>query len=224
MVGMPVEVIRLMLNIMRMRKEVGIEGRPLVVWEPTSAACYPGTLVRHSEVAHFADVFSPSYEDLYCLTVESRDVIPFRREIIEQQVMQLLNVGQDHVEEDRKSMIVVRCGHHGCYYRRSEEDKGWVRAIWTPGNPKLVDPTGSGSAFLGAFTVALLETDNLRAACLRGQVAASFAMEQYGPPKRTSRYKLIEHPYRLTREELWNNDDPVSRLRKFERELANEWP
>ncbi|KAI1197465.1 hypothetical protein F5X97DRAFT_302245 [Nemania serpens] len=220
LLGTPSEVRGLVMDILRMRSESGIEGRPLFVWEPAAAECHPDNLEVHFDMLLFVDVISPSYEDLYCLTVEPRERIPFRRELVQDQVAQFLNVDG---ARKRDSKIVVRCGPHGCYYTRGledEEDQGWVSSFWD-GGPAMVDPTGSGSAFLGAFTVALLETDNLRAACLRGQVAASFAMEQYGPPKKTRRYKLVEHPYRLTRKELWNHDDPLSRLKELEERREN---
>lgn len=208
-----------MLNILRMRAEVGME-RPLIVWEPDAAGCHPDNLEHHFNMFLLVDVFSPSYEALYCLTTEPRDRIPFTRQLVQQQVTQFLDVGVGAILKD---MVVVRCGHRGCYYWRDKDDNGWVRPVFTHGHPKFIDPTGSGSAFLGAFTVGLLETDHLRAACLRGQVAASFAVEQYGPPEKSRRYKLIEHPYRLTRKELWNDNDPISRLENFARETRNDF-
>ena len=48
---------------------------------------------------------------------------------------------------------------------------------------KIVGPTGAGNAFVGAFTIAFLETRDLYQAACYGNVGASFAVEQSGLPE-----------------------------------------
>ncbi len=58
-------------------------------------------------------------------------------------------------------------------------------AIWqVPSVPtQVVDVTGAGNAFSAAFLVGYCESDeDVRTAGIYGSVAASFAVEQYGPP------------------------------------------
>ncbi|MER3513180.1 MAG: carbohydrate kinase, partial [Chloroflexota bacterium] len=47
----------------------------------------------------------------------------------------------------------------------------------------VVDPTGAGNAFSGAFLVGYLETNNLLTAGLWGSVAASLIVEKIGFPQ-----------------------------------------
>ncbi|KAK8042557.1 PfkB family carbohydrate kinase [Apiospora phragmitis] len=57
----------------------------------------------------------------------------------------------------------------------------WVPAYHT-NKEKVVDPTGGGNTFLGGLAVALARGKGLEEAAVWGSVAASFAIEQVGPP------------------------------------------
>ncbi|KAK8059741.1 hypothetical protein PG996_009671 [Apiospora saccharicola] len=57
----------------------------------------------------------------------------------------------------------------------------WVPAYHTD-KEKVVDPTGGGNTFLGGLAVALARGKGLEEAASWGSVAASFAIEQVGPP------------------------------------------
>jgi sugar/nucleoside kinase (ribokinase family) len=59
----------------------------------------------------------------------------------------------------------------------------WFPAYYRGGEEgKVVDPTGGGNTFLGAMAVALARGKNIEEACVWGNVAASFAIEQVGVP------------------------------------------
>ncbi|KAI1109360.1 Ribokinase-like protein [Nemania sp. NC0429] len=220
--SLPLETRGLVSKIGRMRREIGLEELPLIVWEPHSAGCTPETMLRHYRALRRVNVFSPTYDDLFRLTIDPLHKVPFSREKVEDR----LDYFFDDVSGGPKPdglVVVVRCGHHGCFYMGVGEEKGWVRSFWEHGRPEVVDATGSESAFLGAFTVAFLETRDVKASCLRGQVAASFASQQFGLPKRSKRFNLnmTERPYSLTSEEVWNGEDPMARLSYLE-ELDKE--
>lgn len=57
----------------------------------------------------------------------------------------------------------------------------WVPAYHTD-REKVIDPTGGGNTFLGGLAVALARGKGLEEAAAWGSVAASFAIEQVGPP------------------------------------------
>jgi len=65
--------------------------------------------------------------------------------------------------------------------------------------PEIVDQTGAGNTYCGAFLVGWLETGDLRQAAGYGAVAASFALEVIGaadPPvdmieRRTERWRWL---------------------------------
>ncbi|BEJ05958.1 hypothetical protein CcaverHIS641_0304800 [Cutaneotrichosporon cavernicola] len=103
--------------------------------------------------------------------------------------------------------IVVRAGADGAF-ALSSDWKGWVPAFWRVGEEShIVDVTGGGNAFVGGLLAGLLLTRDLRAACIYGTTAASFAIEGRGIP-------------RLSTEgghELWNGVDVWERLKEMVR-------
>jgi sugar/nucleoside kinase (ribokinase family) len=79
------------------------------------------------------------------------------------------------------SSVVVKRGEHGALL---VDGDGW---FFAPGYPlgEVVDPTGAGDAFAGAFLGSLAETSTsessaLRRAVVYGSVAASFTVEALG--------------------------------------------
>lgn len=75
---------------------------------------------------------------------------------------------------------------------------------------KVVDPTGGGNTFLGGMAVALARDEDIETAAVWGTVAASFAIEQVGPPT------LGKND---NGEETWNGVSPLSRLQEFQERL-----
>ena len=110
--------------------------------------------------------------------------------------------------------LIVRAGDQGCYVKSHTEQK-WLPAYYAPQNKietsdcasKVVDTTGAGNAFLGAFTVSLLAgcNDAIFAACA-GNVAASFVVEQVGVPTLSSSVDGVE---------LWNGADVSGRFQAY---------
>ena len=81
---------------------------------------------------------------------------------------------------------------------------------------KVIDPTGAGNAFLGAFAIGMLDASNpvdkLSNGIMYGTVAASFAVEQVGLPK----LEVVEG------EELWNGEKVTARWQALRDRLKNE--
>jgi sugar/nucleoside kinase (ribokinase family) len=75
---------------------------------------------------------------------------------------------------------------------------------------KVVDPTGGGNTFLGALAVALARGKSIEEACVWGNVAASFAIEQVGLPV----LGLDEEG-----RETWNGVRVEDRLREYQERL-----
>ncbi|KAI9639931.1 hypothetical protein NHQ30_011661 [Ciborinia camelliae] len=76
------------------------------------------------------------------------------------------------------------------------------------GNPKVVDPTGGGNAFLGGLAIALARGKSILEASCWGAVAASFAIEQVGVP-------VLGVGEAEGEEETWNGVLVEERLRDF---------
>jgi cytidine kinase len=77
------------------------------------------------------------------------------------------------------TVVALRLGAEGSVVadRRSGD---WARIPAVPVN--VVDPVGAGNAYCGGFLTGWCETGDVVEAGLRGAVAASFMLEQYGVP------------------------------------------
>lgn len=87
--------------------------------------------------------------------------------------------------------MIIRAGKHGSLVTAHNLPLTWIPPFYGPEqradrNRRIVDTTGAGNAFLGAYAVGFLQTgDVVKAACY-GSVGASFALEQVGIPERSS--------------------------------------
>ncbi|KAI1129741.1 Ribokinase-like protein [Nemania abortiva] len=207
--GTPAELKTKVEAILELRKKYKIEPRPKIIWEPASIKSLTDDLHSHMAVLPLVDVFSPDhYECLF-----HRDKHAFERPWIESHARLFTNTG---IGPDQKGAIVVRCGPYGCFWRKSDIDMGWIVPYWDSRRREVVDQTGAGSAFLGAFMVSYMDENNLKNACVRGSVAASFAIEQYGPPKKTNPKDAKKNFYIVAKaKEVWNDDDPENRYEEL---------
>ena len=162
------------------------------------------------------DVFSPNHIELARITGKE---IPFS---LDERFLEDLCApfftpqnGGSHSQE----MLVVRAGDQGCFVKSQSLQKGLPAYYAPPEKPqaiphvsKVVDTTGAGNAFLGAFSVGFLtsSSDALFAACA-GNVAASFVVEQVGVPTLT----LSEDGT-----ELWNGESFSARLQAYRARLG----
>ncbi|RYC63362.1 hypothetical protein CHU98_g2842 [Xylaria longipes] len=182
----PREVLRQIARLLDLRAQIGIKGRPFIVWQPVFVRAAPvdpedpeetsfeQNLKNYLHILPMVDVFSLNYQELVELAAGPG---PPRSQ-----------------ESEIKS-----------------NQQGWVKAYsrYSVREP-VVDFTGGGSAFMGAFTVAYLDHYNLRDCCRRGAVAASFAMAQFGFPVMTHTDPLPED---INDGEFWNNDKASNRFR-----------
>ncbi|KAF4973969.1 hypothetical protein FZEAL_9076 [Fusarium zealandicum] len=107
----------------------------------------------------------------------------FSKTRTEQYTPTFLDTGIGDTSHDTaKGIIVVRCGEHGCL-TLTKAQKHWLPAFYSITSPKIVDTTGAGNAFLGAFAMGLQTTGDPREAAILGTVASSFALEQIGLPR-----------------------------------------
>ena len=196
--------------------------RPLFVWEPVPDSCKPEEFSNMLEALKLVDFISPNHHELAAyfgglnIGNPSEDA---ELATLKQLCNELLENGFDKGH----GAVVVRRGEKGCYvaspfrhvllpaYHQPRSDIPVQEK--NPWKEKVIDPTGGGNTFLGAFCVGLLDTSIMDATCvenaaLYGSVAASFAIEQVGMPK-------LSHG--ADGQELWNEaavEDRLSDLRK----------
>lgn len=73
-----------------------------------------------------------------------------------------------------------------------------------------MDATGAGNAFLGGFTIGLHVSGGLTEAVVRGSVAASFVIEQFGLPQLTVNGAA----------KLWNGESALTRIRQYRQRIG----
>ncbi|GAP82970.1 putative pfkB family carbohydrate kinase superfamily [Rosellinia necatrix] len=195
-------------TLLRLREEHGIKERPLIVWEPAPMGCKSGNLASHLSACALVDVFSPNRSELsYLIEGKGETEADFSPFTVETQAKIFLGMG---IGPNQKGLAVVRSGEHGVLVISNDRPAEWLPTYYTKGSDKVIDPTGAGNSFLGGFAVALQETNDPREAALRGSVAASYALEQFGPPK------LTVSPSG----ELWNGSDVFSRLQQLKARIT----
>lgn len=185
---------------------LGIQHKPIIVWEPDPTRCKRQHLEEHVNACAWVDVFSPTHTELVALcTPGDQEVSPNDQQpsiqLIEDYARRFLKASMKNAVEDA-TVIAVRAGKHGCLVMSVKHGKRWFPAFYENGSKKIVDVDGAGSAFLGAFTYVLQTTGSMTEAAIYGIVAASFAMEQIGLPVLSSEEDA----------DRWNEEDVVRRL------------
>ena len=108
-----------------------------------------------------------------------------------------------------KGLAAVRSAEMGCFLSSSQT------SFWSPPyyedamnhNPRIVDTTGAGNAYLGSFAIGYLRHQSIYEAACYGAVGASFALEQVGLPQRRLDHSGVE---------IWNGDSVFGRLRRYQ--------
>lgn len=206
----PQDLEKLIISLLHTRCEESIDKRPLVIWEPAPPFCVPENLTASICAARLVDVVSPNHIELAALYGEAETALTASR--LERMAVEFVERG---IGPHGEGTIVVRAGELGCFVRSRAQETRWFPPYHAPAVPtasdRVVDPTGAGNAFLGAYSIGLLETGNILEATCYGVVGASFALEQVGLPK----LNTLD-----SGREVWNGVDVRSRLLEY-RERVN---
>ncbi|KAJ5569664.1 PfkB family kinase, partial [Penicillium hispanicum] len=202
----PQDITACVSNLSTQRKRSDISEYPLVIWEPAPLSCTPENLQACLDAASVVDVFSPNHLELVSLFAEPLSTASDKNSI-ERLALTFLDRG---IGPDGKGTVIVRAGEQGCVIATRNLAPTWVppfyvREMGERQNRKVIDSTGAGNAFLGAYAVGYLKTGNVVEAACYGSVGASFILEQVGVPEKTN----------LGDGELWNGVDVLSRLREY---------
>ncbi|RMY65874.1 hypothetical protein D0863_08826 [Hortaea werneckii] len=176
--------------------------KPLTIWEPHAKSCRPDTRQSHLAACHRVDVFSPNHEELASFFEESMNP-EFDHALVEEQAREFVESG---IGLQGKGCIVVRAAGHGCLILSKQHGAVWLPSYYNSKSPMVVDPTGAGNAFLGAFAIGFQETGSYIEAAKYGQVAASFVIEQVGLPTKFGQGDR----------EIWNNCNVRERLAEYQ--------
>ena len=187
--------------LLTLRGRANIKAKPLLVWEPRPSSCTPINHDAFFQAVQKVDIFTPNHVELAAIFGHSNP------ETVDTDVIQGLALRL----VDSGSIIIVRAGERGCFVT-SGSCSHWLPPYYKPLggaakrlSPKIVDPTGAGNAFVGAFTIAFLDTRDMYQAACYGNVGASFAVEQFGLPELRGNEDG----------EVWNDVDPYLRLKEY---------
>lgn len=173
-------------------------GSPFIIWEPHAKSCRPDTLQKHLDAAKLVDVFSPNHEELNGF-FNNASSHKFDKHGVEAQA-QVFSVSGIGPSGD--GCMLVRCAGDGCFVSSRASGHVWLAPVYLQCASSIVDPTGAGNSFLGAFAIGWQETQDYVIAAMYGHVAASFAIEQCGLPVRSG----------AGAEEKWNGCNVRHRL------------
>lgn len=211
----PADLKRRLLKLLTIRAQMGISQRPLIIWEPSPLTSNPDYLQGSLDVAKLVDVFSPNHLELAATfgVLYSPETQKYE---IESLALKVLSSG---VGPDGNGVVVIRAGENGCLVQSGDVGPQWLPPFYAAEmegeqESEVVDPTGAGNAFLGAFSIGYLETRDVIEAAFYGSVAASFAIEQVGMPRKSNERK----------EELWNGASVRERLDDYKAKLkSTDW-
>lgn len=187
-----------------------LHARPLMAWEPSPLHC-AGASAEHARAAGHVDVVSPNDAEalaMYGLSLDRAGL--YGRAAVERCALGLAGPVVTPESSGRGRVVVIRCGAQGCLTVPRCGRPTWLPAFHGPGSGKVVDATGAGNAFLGAFSVAFGRTGDELLASACGAVAASFVVEQVGPPRR----EVVDE------KELWNGQSFADRLEEYKAKAA----
>jgi sugar/nucleoside kinase (ribokinase family) len=148
----------------------------MIFWEPEQTYMVADNRDELRRTLPYADIVSPNVLEA-CQVYGTNDP------------NQLL----DHLLSDGAKIVALRLGEAGSMVATANERIS-IPAVPVP---KVVDQTGAGNTYCGAFLVGWHRTSDLRTAGYYGAVAASFALETVGildPPsheQRDERYQWL---------------------------------
>lgn len=186
------------LTVLRKLDEVrGKEDKPFIVWEPDPDDCTQNMLSECVPVLREIDVLSPNAAECasFLGMSEPRDTRGCEA---------VANRFLPYMTKTLYSAIVLRCGEMGSLLMTHKQIK-WFPPYYINQN-KVVDPTGCGNTFVGAFTTGyVLSKGNLSAACICGTLASGISIETHGAPTLS----------KGSMDELWNGLSFKNRARIY---------
>jgi sugar/nucleoside kinase (ribokinase family) len=187
-------------QLITLRERKGITSPPFILWEPVPGKCSPEDWEECVSAMGAVDVISPNINEAASLlgkTIDEEVPFPDFKISVEDILPTFL------ARLGTSTTLVIRCGKHGCVIVTGDMTR-WIPAYHL--GEKVVDPTGGGNAFCGGFCVGWERSGELLTAGVYGNVAASFAIEQYGLP----RLEVVDG------RETWNGDTVENRLTRYQ--------
>ncbi|CDR39907.1 CYFA0S04e00430g1_1 [Cyberlindnera fabianii] len=166
------------MQILGSLKKHRTESAPIIVWEPVPDICLPENLDDTLAILNTVNVLTPNAEEAARFFGLPE---PSTKPELEALAAKFINHITSQTEFGTGGGIVLRCGALGSYTLTSNGNAFWMPAYHTDG---VIDPTGGGNTFIGAFTTGLvLSRGDWIVASACGNIGAGAAIEQIGMPK-----------------------------------------
>lgn len=156
-----------------------ISNSVIIAWEPIPDCCTPEFLQQTIDILPHIDILTPNAAE--CASFFGQPE-PINKEECENIAMKFIKY-----MVKPNSGIVLRCGSLGCLLIESKTlEYKWFPAYYdsktTP--EKIVDPTGCGNTFVGAFATTYVKYNkDFELACIYATIASGACLEQHGLPK-----------------------------------------
>ncbi|VEU24186.1 DEKNAAC105436 [Brettanomyces naardenensis] len=193
------------LEVLDKLEEVrGAEDSPLIVWEPDPNDCTSDMLEEILPVLERIDILSPN-------SAECASFLGLAEPTDHSGCEQIARRFLPRMLKSPNSAVVLRCGAMGSLLM-SHETVEWFPPYHTD-DDKVVDPTGCGNTFVGAFgTGVVMSGGDLRHGCICGTLASGVAIEQHG----------VGHLREVEGVEEWNGVSIKERRRRYLRKQEAE--
>lgn len=173
------------------RSSLHVLSKPKFIFEPFPDVCVPQNLAALESMLHKVDVFSPNLH-------ESASFHQLEKSAPSEELIRGL-AEKFHKFQTSDGGVVLRCGELGCYVL--SDTVSVMLPAYHIDQEKVVDVTGGGNSFCGAFVTALeLSGDWLLSAVL-ATVASGIVIEKLGMP--------------TLQNEFWNNETVKERLSSY---------
>lgn len=147
--------------------------KPLYIFEPFPEVCTHANLHNLNKMLHKVDVFTPNLNE--AADFAGLDSLPQTEEAIE-------NLAQSFFQHmSPTGGVVLRCGELGCFVL--SKSVSVMLPAYHQDQAKVVDVTGGGNSFCGAFVTALVLSGDWLVAGVLGNLASGCVIETLGVPK-----------------------------------------
>lgn len=176
----------------------------VIAWEPIPDCCTPDFLAETLNVLHKIDILTPNAAECAMFFGEEEPTDRFNCERIAKKFIKYMIKPE--------SGIVLRCGKLGSFYLKNTGELKWFPAYHEAGKDdglnRIVDPTGCGNTYVGAFTTAFVKyKKDYDKSCLYATIASGACIEQHGLPKLEFHHE--------TGEEFWNGISVTKRIELY---------
>jgi sugar/nucleoside kinase (ribokinase family) len=174
----------------------------IIAWEPIPDCCQPEFLDETLGILKQVDILTPNAAECASFFGEEE---PSDRKGCERIALKFLGYMAKPA-----AGIVLRCGHLGSMYAKSDKKVVWFPAYHhktdNKETNKVIDPTGCGNTFVGAFTTAFVKFGkNYHTSALYATIASGACIEQHGLPRVTHQGE----------DELWNGVSVKARVKIY---------